>query len=91
MGIICAIFKSSGYSLSRIHVLQRSDKNLEIVVPTSLRYLIAILFIGTAFLHPNYLLHFVFLLGRWEIRKRMSEGLMLEKSLVRLELFFLFG
>jgi len=30
----------------------------------------------------------VLLLGRWDIRKRMSEGLMLEKSLVRLELFF---
>jgi len=40
-------------------------------------------FIGTTFLHPNYLLLFVFLLGRWKIRKRMSEGLMIEKSLVQ--------
>ena len=61
MGIICAVFKSSGYSLSRIHVLKRSDKNLEIVVPVSLRYLIGMSFIGTAFLHPNYLFLFVLL------------------------------
>jgi len=78
-------------ALQQIHVLRRSDKNLEIVVPASLRYLIGMSFIGTAFLHPNYLLLFVLLLGKWEIRKRMSEGLMLEKSLVRLELVFLFG
>jgi len=70
MGIICAIFKSSGYSLSRIHVLKRSDKNSEIVVPVSLRYLISMSFIGTAFFASKLLI--VLLLGRWEIRKIAS-------------------
>ena len=91
MGIICAIFKSSEYSLSRIHALKRSDKNLEIVVPASLRYLIGMSFIGTAFFASKLLITFSISSGQWEIRKKMSEGLMLEKSLVRLELFFLFG
>jgi len=58
MGIICAIFKSSGYSLSRIHVLKRSDRNLEIVVPASLRYLIGMSFIGTAFFASKLLITF---------------------------------
>jgi len=78
------------YSLSRIHVLKTSDKNLEIVVPASLRYLIDMSLIGSLllFLHPTYFLIFVFLLGRWEIRKRMSEALMIEWSLVGLEFVF---
>jgi len=58
MEIICAIFKSSGYSLSKIHVLKRSDKNLEIVVPASIRYLIGMSFIGTAFFASKLLITF---------------------------------
>jgi len=70
MGIICVIFKPLGYSLSRIHVFKRSDKNLEIVAPTSLRYLIGISFIGTAFLHPYCLLLSVFLPGQVGDKKK---------------------
>ena len=91
MGIICAIFKSYYYFLLRIHALKKSDKNLEIVVPASLRYLIGMSFIGTAFFASKLLITFCVSSGKVGDKKRMSEGLMLEKSLVRLELVFLFG